>query len=168
MSQLVLLGSCRKPHGLKGEAEFHTPSGSDTHLDEGSLIVARMAGKPDRELVVEKVRRGNNVLIKFEGIADRTALEALLPFEVWCDRDAFPDLEEGELYVVDLIGLKAIDEDGTEIGKLEDFYETPAQVVFRVRLKDGTSVELPFIANFFPGYDLEEGTITVVLPEVVE
>jgi hypothetical protein len=37
-----------------------------------------------------------------------------------------------------------------------------------VRLKDGTSVELPFIANFFPGYDLEEGTITVVLPEVVE
>ncbi len=168
MSQLILLGSCRKAHGLKGEAEFHTPSGNDTHLDAGSLIVARMPGKPDQELVVENVRRGNSVLIKFEGVPDRTALEKLLPFEVWCDRDAFPDTEEGEVYVVDLIGLKAVDTDGKELGKLVDFYETPAQPVFIIRLIGGDQVELPFVANFFPGYDLDAGTITVVLPEVVE
>jgi 16S rRNA processing protein RimM len=168
MDNLVLLGNCRKAHGLKGEAEFHTPSGNDTHLDAGSLIVARMAGRPDQELVVENVRRGNNVLIKFEGVPDRTALEKLLPFEVWCDRDAFPDLEEDEVYVTDLLGLKAVDVDGNEIGRVENYYETPAQLVFVIRMKNNESVELPFVANFFPGYDLDAGTITVVLPEVVE
>jgi len=170
---LVNLGSARKPHGLKGDVEFWTASGNDTYLEKGSKVwLYPMDGSQlpieGKEFAIEQIRRGNSVLIKFAGIIDRTALEKLLPFEVYSSREDFPDLEEGTFYVVDMIGLKTLNAEGEVIGKIADYYETPAQIVFTVALKNGERLELPYVDNFFTDVDIEAGTIRVHLPEIVE
>lgn len=172
-NSLVALGSCKKPHGLKGEAEFWTASGNDTYLERGSKVwLYPLPGSLLRdggiEFEVESLRRGNQVLIKLVGVADRTALEKLLPFEVFAPRDEFPELDEGTYYVVDMIGLKALDEQGNVVGKIVDYFETPAQIVFTLSLRNGERLDLPYVENFFTDVDIDAGTIRVHLPEIVE
>lgn len=175
MSQpnLVELGSARKPHGLKGEVEFWTPSGNDTHLQKGSQVwLFPLEGSQlptaGKAVVIESVRRGNQVLLKFAGVPDRTAIEAWLPFAIHCERDQFPKLSDGEFYVVDVIGLTAVDLQGERVGKIVGFFETPAQLIFTIRLRSGEELDLPYVKQFFPALDIPGGTITVDLPEVVE
>lgn len=171
---LVNLGSGKKPHGLKGEVEFWTASGNDTYLEKGSKVWLYPLGEGStlpvegKEYVVAGIRRGNQVLLKFEDVPDRTALEKLLPLEVYASRDEFPEPEEGSYYIVDMIGLMALNERGEVIGKIEDFFETPAQIIFTVALKNGERMDLPYVEQFFTDVDIESGTIRVHLPEIVE
>ena len=171
--KLVKLGIARKAHGLKGEVDFWTSSGNDTHLEKGHKVwLHPLDGSTlpveGREFEVEQVRRGNQVLLKLKDIPDRTALEKILPFEVSCFRDQFPELEDGEFYVTDLIGLKAVNSEGKVIGKIAEFYESPGQLIFTVSLLNGERIDLPYVDNFFPSVDIAAGTITVNLPEIVE
>ena len=170
---LINLGSGRKPHGLKGDVEFWTASGNDTYLEKGSQVwLYPLEGSSlpieRKEFEIEQIRRGNSVLIKFVGVIDRTALEKILPFEVYASREEFPDLEDGTYYVVDMIGLKTVDGEGNVVGKIADYFETPAQIVFTVALKNGERLDLPYVENFFTDVDIEAGTIRIHLPEIVE
>jgi 16S rRNA processing protein RimM len=172
-SNLILLGHAARAHGLKGHAIFHLAAGHDSHLEvghkiwlmpsKGSLLVADGA-----EFVIEEIHYGNDIRVRLEGVPDRTALEKLLPFEIYCDRSQFPELPEGEFYVDDLLGLTVVTPEGKAVGKLADFYETAAQLVFTIRFNNGSELDLPYVSNFFPSVDLEAGTITAVLPEVIE
>lgn len=171
--KLIKLGSSRKAHGLKGEVEFWTSSGNETHLEKGSIVwLHPLEGSTlpieGKEFEVEQVRRGNQVLLKLKNIPDRTAVEKILPFEVSCFREQFPELPDGEYYVTDLIGLKAISPEGKVLGKIAEFYESPGQLIFTVSLLNGERVDLPYVDNFFPAVDIEAGTMTVILPEIVE
>ena len=170
---LVLLGSASKPHGLKGHALFFLTSGKQTHLKKGHKLWLKPGPSSElpsegQEYEIEDIQKGNDVRVKLVGIVDRTALEKILPFEIFCDRSQFPALPQGQHYVSDLLGLKAIDESGIEVGKVADWYETPGHLVFTIRLKKGGEVDIPYVKHFFPNVDLIQGTIQVVLPEDIE
>ena len=52
-------------------------------------------------------------MVRFKGIADRNAAEALTGTELFVDRSALPEeLEEDEFYHADLVGLAVRDEVG--------------------------------------------------------
>lgn len=169
----VLLGFASKAHGLKGHAIFHLAAGSDSHLEVGHKVwlmpeKGSLLTREGAEFTIEEIHFGNDIRVKLEGVPDRTALEKLLPFEVYCDRSQFPELEEGEFYIDELLGLTVVTAEGKAVGKLADFYETPAQLVFTIRFNNGTELDLPYVSDFFPAVDLEAGTVTVNLPQVVE
>ncbi|MFP5459879.1 MAG: ribosome maturation factor RimM [Bacteriovoracia bacterium] len=170
---LILLGTASKPHGLKGHALFFLTSGKDTHLKKGHklwLVPGSGSELPaaGAEFEIEEIQKGNDIRVKLMGVVDRTALEKLLPFEIFCDRTQFPALPRGQNYVSDLLGLRAIDESGAEVGVVADWYETPGHLVFTIRLKAGGEVDVPYVKHFFPNVDLSQGTIQVVLPEAIE
>ena len=170
---LVNLGTLKRPHGLKGDVEFWTASGNETHLEAGHkvwLFPLEGSALPveGREFEIAQIRRGNSVLMRLKDINDRTALERIIPCELHRDREEFPELEEGTYYVTDLLGLKAVDTEGNHVGKISNYFETPAHLVFTVRLKNGEEIDLPYIDQFFPAVDLEKGEVTVNLPEMVE
>lgn len=170
---LITLGTLKRPHGLKGDVEFWTAAGNETHLEAGHLVwlfplEGSILPKEGKVFELAQVRRGNAVLIRFKGVPDRTALEKILPCELKRAREDFPPLDEGSYYVTDLVGLTAVNEEGERIGKIVDYFETPAQLVFTIRLKNGEELDLPYVEAFFPEVDLERQEITVVLPEVME
>ena len=59
---------------------------------------------------------GKTAVVRFEGIADRSAAEALRGSLVEVDRSALPPLEQGEYYHADLLGLPAVDAQGNSVG----------------------------------------------------
>lgn len=106
---------------------------------------------------------GKFVIVSFEGMNRIEDVERLRGAELLIDRrDAVP-LEEGEYFIPDLLGLKVITEDGTELGHVGDVIETGANSVYAVRTDDGREILIPAIPQCIRKIDLEEGIMTVWL-----
>lgn len=172
---LIKLGFVANPHGIRGEAELRLFNMEDSILEDGMKVFLYPSSPKSKvspggeEWTLQKVRFGNKVIGQFDGVKDRTHLESLIPFEIFVDRESFPEPEEDEVYLVDLIGMDVVDEDGKKIGMLESFSDNGMQYLFDVRLDPvGEKITLPYVDKFFPKIDMERKEITMILPEYTE
>lgn len=173
---LIKLAFVAHPHGIRGDAELRllNTNHDESVLDEGMKVWLFPSSEKSEispngeERLIEKLRFGNKVICTFEGIKDRTHLEKLIPFELYLSRDAFPELEDDEFYLVDLIGMKVVSPEGEELGVLEGFSDNGMQDLFEVRLKDGSQMTLPYVDAFFPEIDVENEKIVMIMPEYTE
>jgi 16S rRNA processing protein RimM len=174
--KLIKLGFVAHPHGLKGEAELRL---LNTNYEESVLqdglrvwIFPTFSKSKVKEFgekwVIEKIRFGNKVICQFEGMKDRTHLESFIPFEIYLEREAFPEPEDDEVYLVDLIDMDVVNEEGVVVGKLESFSDNGMQYLFEVRLNQGEKIVLPYVDSFFPEIDLKNKKITMIMPEYTE
>lgn len=110
--------------------------------------------------VSEGKRHSKSVVVHFEGVDDRDAAAALLDCEIAIERDALPDAEDGSYYWADLEGLRVVNRDGTELGRVAYLIETGANDVL---VTEGERERLiPFIAdNVILDVDLDSGVINV-------
>jgi len=174
--QLIKLGFIAHPHGIKGEAEIRllNTNQDESVLDEDMKVWLFPANEKSKlnpkgeEWKISKLRFGNKVICQFEGIKDRTHLETFLPLEIYLDRAAFPEPEDDQVYLVDLIDMPCFSPEGVELGKIESFADNGMQYLFDVRLVDGSVLTLPYVDVFFPEIDVENKRVTMVLPEYTE
>jgi len=169
--ELISLGFCQKPHGIKGEAVLNLHSGNNCILKAGDTLLASFLeeNKADKELVLEKIRYGNKVIATFKEILNRTDMEKLIPFEIKVPRNIFPVIEDpNEFYVSDILGLDVYDySTKKKVGIIKDFYENGVQVIYVIK-GEKDQFELPFVEQFSPVVSLEENRIEVVLPEIID
>lgn len=174
---LVKLGLVAHPHGIKGEAEVRllNPDPNESVLDDEMkvwLYPSSPKSKLDKDgeqWMIQKIRFGNKIICQFEGVKDRTHLESMIPFEIYLEREAFPEPEENEVYLVDLVDMDVVNEAGEVIGKLESFDDNGMQYIFNLRVgANGDLLSLPYVDAFFPKIDMEKKQITVILPEYTE
>ena len=174
---IILLGSARMAHGIKGGVNLNLINRIDSVLHAGMEIL--LYPHPFKEgaqllikLTISEISFGNKTIAYFEGISTRNDIEAILPFDIALPRSNFPDslCAEGEYYIADLIGLEVFHyPDGEKLGKISRFYENGAQQVLVIeRLNDRGIWELPFVEVFFPVVDLIHRRVEIVPPEFVE
>lgn len=172
---LVRLASVTRPHGIRGEVELNLLNSiEDSILDDGMMVWIMPTSpksklKPEgEEWTIAKLRFGNKAICLFEGIIDRTHLETMLPFDLYLPRDQFPEPEEDEVYLIDLIGLPVFSPEGEKLGELETFSDNGQQYLFDVRLVSGEKITLPYVDAFFPEIDMENKKIIMIMPEYTE
>ena len=73
------------------------------------------------------------------------------------DRD---ELEEGEFYYEDLIGLDCYDSKDNYIGPIIDLQEVPQGLILEIKGKEKT-ILVPFVEAFIDGIDLEENKLYI-------
>jgi 16S rRNA processing protein RimM len=172
--KLIKMGSCTRPHGIRGEAELFLLNQENSILENGMNIILYPASeksklsKAGEEWQISQIRFGNKVICLFQGIKDRTHLEQFLPFDLYLSRDEFPETDDDEIYLVDLIDWEVISLSGEVIGALESFSDNGMQYIFEVRLKNGEKISLPYVDAFFPKIDQEKKKITMIMPEYTE
>lgn len=174
--ELIKLAFAAAPHGIKGEVELRlfNPDPENSILENGMMVwlfpshPKSKIPSSGQEWKIEKIRFGNKVICQFEGIKDRTHLETLLPFEIYLAREFFPEAQEDEIYLVDLIDMDVINQSGEVIGKLESFSDNGMQYLLDIRLQTGQMITLPYVTAFFPDIDLESKKITMIMPEYTE
>ena len=90
----------------------------------------------------------------------------MLPFEFKVSRELFPEPEEGEFYINDLIGMEVF-EAGTDrqLGIVSKYFDNGAQIILTIR--GARSFDIPFVDHFVPEVDVEANKIWVVVPVVV-
>ncbi len=79
--------------------------------------------------------------------------------EIAVPRSAFPPPAEGEYYWADLVGLKVVNLQGVELGRVEEVLQTGANDV--LVLQGERERLLPFIADVIRRVDLAAGLISV-------
>ena len=153
----ICIGAISGVHGVRGLVKLqsfaenpHAFSDYGPLLDEAGRIV---------KLEVLSSLKGQ-FLAKIEGVADRSAAEAIKGKQLYVSRAALPAPLTGEYYHADLIGLTAIKTDGTMLGKVAAVHNYGAGDVLEIR-HGNDEILLPFVKSFVPHVDLAAGRLTI-------
>ncbi|WP_037862169.1 ribosome maturation factor RimM [Streptomyces sp. NRRL S-340] len=154
-----------RAHGIKGEVTVEVRTDEpELRLAPGAVLATDPASAGPLTIETGRVHSGR-LLLRFEGVTDRTAAEALrntlLIADV--DPDELPE-EEDEYYDHQLIDLDVVTEDGTEVGRITEISHLPSQDLFIVERADGSEVMIPFVAEIVTEIDLEEQRAVIAPP----
>jgi 16S rRNA processing protein RimM len=167
----LALGYVARAHGLKGEVAVRTFDPASDALDYIPRVLVRPRVGPERTIAIESVRGASKeTLVSFEGVNGRTEAEALVGAAVLAFREDLEAPEEGEYFQGDLVGLTAVDEQGLEVGRVEEIWETGEvpNLVIRKAGAPESELILPFADDFVVSVDLAAGKLFVRTPEVIE
>ncbi len=118
-----------------------------------------------RDVAVRLSRRhGQAVVALLEGVDDRTAAEALRGWRVQARRADFPPPARDEYYWIDLIGCRATNLQGQDLGEVVGLLDSGAQSVLRLRSPHGvTPAErlIPFVDAYVRTVDTAGRSIVV-------
>ncbi|MFJ3308007.1 ribosome maturation factor RimM [Streptomyces sp. NPDC086549] len=154
-----------RAHGIKGEVTVEVRTDEpELRLAPGAVLTTDPASTGPLTIATGRVHSGR-LLLRFEGVGDRTGAEALrntlLIAEI--DPEELPEGED-EYYDHQLIDLDVVTEDGTEVGRITEISHLPSQDLFIVERPDGTEVMIPFVEEIVTEIDLEEQKAVIAPP----
>ncbi|HLK14031.1 MAG TPA: ribosome maturation factor RimM [Fimbriimonadaceae bacterium] len=138
-------------HGLKGYLKLELLTDFPDRITEGSRLRLDGSWVTVRSTSVHQ----NRLMIRLEGVRDRTEAEALRGKTLEAP-DTAPKLEEGEFMVRDLIGCGVLTTDGKSLGTVEDVLPYPAQDVLAIG-----SLMVPFVKEFVKEVDLVDRMLVI-------
>ena len=156
---LIEAGRIVNTHGVQGEVKI------ESWLDSPQFLKSfkRLYLGAEQELRVISARVHKDfVIARLEGVDDVNAAMALKNRTVSIRRED-ARLPKGTFFLQDILGARVVDEEGREIGVLEDVMETPASNVYVVRGE--TEHLIPAVPAFIKKTDADAGVVTVHLIE---
>jgi 16S rRNA processing protein RimM len=181
----VPVAEVARPHGVHGELRLKV------YNQDSDLLLCRPAVKlqledgSQRDVTIQSVRDVSKaILMKFAGVDDRDAAEALRGAKVAVARDAFPSLAEGEFYACDLEGARALLPSGEEVGRVVGLESYPTCDVLLIdramvvpdgaaggstprasRRRPGQRIEIPLVEAYVASIDVDRGVVELVTIE---
>ncbi len=165
MEDFLKIGVITSTHGLKGEVKVYPTTDVDRfeYLEYCYLDTGRGDKK---ELEVESVRFFKGLIIlKFVGLDHIENVEKYRGADLWVSREDAQELEEGEYYIGDLIGMEVFLEDGSSFGTIADVMQTGANDVYLVDRPGKSQAMIPAISQCILEVNVEEGRMVVHLLE---
>ena len=138
----LVVGRVGRAHGLRGEVAVTFSSNRPERHAPGAVLYAG-----ERELVIATSRpHQGRVLVRFEGIDDRTAAEGLQGLELSGARLGDEvQLDDDELWVHEVVGAEVRDRTGTVMGTVAAVEANPAHDL--LVLDSGALVPMVFVVE---------------------
>ena len=160
----VLLGVVAAPHGVRGLVRIRSFTDDPMAIASYGELSDEMGKTRYRVEALSTVKGA--VLARIEGVADRTAAQAIRGLRLYVERERLPATGEREWYEADLIGLLAVGRDGRDWGKVIAFHDFGAGRAMEISGGSASrnSVMLPFTDEAVPEVDIEGGKVVVEPP----
>lgn len=159
------IGQIVNTFGIKGFVKVNPFVDDISRFDDLKKVYIKKQ-KVLKELEVEEVKYHKNmVLVKFKGIDKVEEAETLRNSYLEVDRENAIELQEGEYFIADLLGLDVITDEGNTLGKLEDIFNTGSNDIYVVKDELGKQILLPAILEVIKEINLEEKKILIHLLE---
>jgi 16S rRNA processing protein RimM len=160
LAQPVLLGRIVGLFGVNGWVKVF----SYTQPREAILEYGQWYLKQDNEwraaVIAGGKRHGKSIIASFSGVTDRDQAAELIGCDIAIEREDLPVPEVGRFYWADLEGLRVMDRDGAELGRVAYVMETGANDV--LVLEGERERLIPFVLDkVVLDVDLARGVITV-------
>jgi 16S rRNA processing protein RimM len=164
----VTIGRLVKPQGRKGELLVAPLSDHPDRFESlREVLVETPGGGFERKSVSDCWPHKGGFVLKLVGVDSIDAAEELRGRGIGIAEDELEPLPQGSYYHHQLVGLRVQDRDGRALGRLERVLETGAVPVLQVGGARGELL-LPLADAFVVAVDLAAGTLTAVVPEVME
>jgi len=160
----VQVGSIGAPHGVKGDMRLKSFTENPGDIFGFDDMRLGADGKP--VALIKKGKSKDGFVVHVEGINSPEDAGILKTKGLYVPRAAFEEADEDEFFLADLIGLQAVDLDGTDIGvvaTLDNFgAEDLLEVVLHKPVKGlGRNIFVPFRKALVPDISLTEGFVVV-------
>ena len=128
LDELVCVGHILGAQGIKGWVRvFSNTSPRDNIVKYSPWIIEQ--GDELKAVSISGRSQGKNVVAQLEGCENRSAAEALTGCRILINPAQLPDLQPGEYYWSDLIGLQVESLQGEPLGVVASILETGADDV---------------------------------------
>ncbi|WP_093798807.1 ribosome maturation factor RimM [Streptomyces sp. Wb2n-11] len=154
-----------RAHGIKGEVTVEVRTDEpELRLGPGAVLATDPASAGPLTIETGRVHSGR-LLLRFAGVKDRTAAEALRNTLLIAEVDPQETPEDPEeFYDHQLMDLDVVLADGTGIGRITEITHLPSQDLFIVERPDGSQVMIPFVEEIVTEIDLEEQRAVIAPP----
>jgi 16S rRNA processing protein RimM len=158
----LAIGRLRSAHGIRGEITLEPWTDFPERIKKGSHL---FLGDEHQEVIVTAVRGKNKLLIlSLQGYDVRESVNVLRNNVVYTRTSSLPTLPKGQYYHHQLIGLRAVDENGSDIGTIREILETGANDVLVIATPGGELLA-PMIKEVVLSVDLEAGLARLKLQQ---
>jgi 16S rRNA processing protein RimM len=160
---MVVMGRVTAPFGVKGWIKIYTLTAQPGNLRAyPRWWLGRDGDWREVRAAATKVH-GKTLVARIGGVENREAAVALKGLEVAVPRSQLPGAAENEFYWADLIGLKVVNREQHEFGRVARMVQTGANDVLVVASgnKNERETLIPFIADAIKDVDLAAGVISV-------
>ncbi len=158
--RLIVVGALAGAHGVRGDVRVKSFT-DDPHalFDLGPLLSE--AG--DILLEAQKLKPGSDHFIVTPKTArQKEEWDGLKGTRLYVRRSALPPPEDDEFYVEDLIGLKACDEHGEQVGAIKSVQNFGAGDLLEIETSGKTTTFfVPFTLKDVPEVHFQTGFVTI-------
>ena len=117
------------------------------------------AGEAYKKVSISVRRVGEDaIFLRMEGVETRNDAETMRGTQLFIDRANAVELDEDSTFICDLMGLKGVLTDGSEIGKIIDVMQPGGNDVYVFKGKRG-EVLVPALKSVVVKVDLAEGVM---------
>jgi len=172
--EYAIVGLIRKAQGVRGEVVVEPLTDKpDVVFASGSRV---FAGTPTGDLAPARDVRGveevptltvseskpfkKGLIVRFEELGDRDSAELWRGRYLLAPFAELPPLAEGEVYLHDLVGMRAVNTSGEALGTVTTFYELPQGLVLDIATPRG-SVMVPYRPEVIVRTDLQARTLMI-------
>ncbi len=162
---IVTVGRVGRAHGIRGEVTVDVRTDTpDERFAAGAVLLTEPASAGPLTVTAARWHSGR-LLVRFAGISDRTAAEALRGTTLRTEiaPDDGPD-DPDEYFDHQLVGLEVVTTGGEVVGALTDVVHAPGQDLLVVGRADRSDVLVPFVAAIVPEVDLGAGRVVIDPP----
>ncbi|MGW1676761.1 ribosome maturation factor RimM [Saccharopolyspora sp. NPDC002376] len=167
--ETLAVGRIVRPHGVRGELVVEVLTDSpELRFAPGSVLGTQRRGKGrGQNLIVAAARpHAGRLLLRAEGVDGREAAEDLRGVTLTVTTDVLEPIEDpDEFHDHELVGLRAVQVSGDEVGEVSEIVHTPAGELLVLRTADDREVLVPFVAEIVPEIDLAAGKLVIDPPE---
>ena len=168
MEEYILVGEVLKPQGIMGDVKVRAYTDDPGRFTELDMIYVKVGEAYEkREVHCTRVHDGCAYLA-FPGFATREAAEELRGLMLYIHRSQAIPLGEDEAFIADLIGCRAEDTKGNDIGVLTDVLQPGSLDVYVFKTARGMMM-MPALKAAIPAVDVVAKRIVIdeaKLPEV--
>jgi 16S rRNA processing protein RimM len=146
----LVVGVITTVHGLRGEVAVQNRSDNPDRWRPGGTVFL----DDGRPLTIGSVRpHGKRLLVRFEGIEDRTTAEALRGANLRVPESWVPPLPEGSWWAYELEGCAVETSSGRSLGVLTEVVATPANDIWIAVDAEGNETLIPVLADLLVEVD---------------
>lgn len=165
MEKQLQVGVISSTHGVRGEVKVFPTTDDVTRFRQLKKVYLD-TGREMLPLEIQNVKFFKQfAILKFKGIDNINDIEKYRGKSLMIDREDAVDLDEGEYFIADMIGMKVCTEDGSEFGTLKDVMETGANDVYIIDSLEHGEVLIPAIRECILDVDMDEDRMTIHLME---
>ena len=160
----ILMGVVGRPHGVRGLVHVQSYTADPRDLAGYGPLLDDRGGRWTlvwRTDGVAELRGADG-----KPLPDRTAAERLTNLRLYVERDRLPPPADEEFYLSDLVGLRAEDPAGAELGRVATVHDYGAGTSLEIT-RTGQPLLVPFTRACVPQIDLAAGRVVVVPPDEI-